>query len=161
MDLGYFLDLVYEFAFFLGIFAFFLLYAIFKGRQAVMNVTVGLYLAILITNHFPNHEKIFSGMASVQSQTLAEVGFFVFITLLATMLFFRIMPEEFQENRFESMGKKLLLSFGATALVLAICFQVLPIGDILSGDTPLHSLFAPKEFFFWWLLAPLAILYVV
>ena len=157
MDLGYFLDLVYEFAFFLGVFAFFLTFAIFKGRQAVMNVTAGLYLAIVVTTYFPNYSTIFPDA----SKALPEIGFFAFIALLATLLFFRIMPEEFQEKRFESMGKKLLLSFGATALTIAICFQLLSVGELLNANTPLQSLFAPKEFFFWWLLAPLAILYVV
>ncbi|MBP9842498.1 MAG: hypothetical protein KBC62_00680 [Candidatus Pacebacteria bacterium] len=161
MDFGYVLNFMYEFAYLLGVFAFFLVFAIFKGRQATINVTFGLYLALLISNEFPNYDRLFSGFASAESLALAKLGFFVFITLFTTMLCYRVMPSEFRETRFESIGKKLILALGATILVMTFSFQVLPISEFLTPGTPLQSLFGPEPYFFWWLLVPMVILYIV
>lgn len=161
MDLGYVLNFIYETAYFLGVFTLFLLFAIFKGRQALMNVIIGLYLALLISLEFPGYDRIFASLESSQSIAAAKLGFFAFITLFTTLLAYRIMPDEFRENRFESMGKKVLLALGATILIMAFSFQVLPVTEFLTPGTPLQSLFAPEVYYFWWLLVPLVILYIV
>ena len=161
MDWGYVLDFVYEFAYLLGIFALFLVFAIFKGRQAVMNVTIGLYLALLISLHFPGYDWLFSSLESTSAIAGGTLAFFAVLTLFTTALCYRIMPDEFREHRFESLGKKILLVTGATLLVMIFSFHVLPVTEFLTPGTPLQSLFGPKEFFFWWLLAPLVILYIV
>lgn len=154
-------DYIIEIAYFLLIFSLFVTFAIFKGRQAVMNVIIGLYLALLISIEFPNYDIIFGGIEGSKSTAGAKLGFFAIITTLTTMLCFRIMPDEFRENRFESMWKKILLALGATILVMTFSFNVLPVTEFLTPGTPLQSLFAPKVYFFWWLLVPLIILYVV
>ena len=161
MDWGTVFDYIYELAYFLGVFTLFLTFTIFKGRQAVINVIVGLYLALLIAIEFPNYELLFQGLESSQSIAAAKLAFFAFITLLTTALCWRIMPDEFQEERFEGFGKKLLLALGATILVMIFSFHVLPVTEFLTPGTPLQSLFAPETYFFWWLLVPLAILYIV
>jgi hypothetical protein len=161
MDFTYILDFIYEFAYFLGIFLLFMVFAVFKGRQAIINVIFGLYFALLITTEFPQYDKLFSGLETVQSIAAAKLGFFAFVTLLTTALSWRVMPDEFQEERFESLGKKLLLAFAATTLVLAFSFQVLPLNELLSTGTPIQSLFAPEQYFFWWLLLPLVILFFI
>lgn len=161
MDWGYILTFLYEFAYFIAVFAIFLLFAIVKGRQAIMNVIFGLYLALLISLEFPGYDFILSGLETAQSLALGQLGFFALITLLTTALCFRIMPDEFKEKRFESLGKKLLLTFGATALVMTFSFNVLPVTEILVPGTPIQSLFAPGVYYFWWLLVPMVILYIV
>ncbi len=160
MDFSNLLKFIYEFAYFLSVFGLFLAFAIFKGRQAVMNIIVGLYLALLISIEFPNYEQLFGGMVG-QEMALAKLAFFAFITLFTTALCYRIMPDEFREDKFESFGKKLLLAIGATILVMTFSFHVLPVTEFLTPGTPLQSLFGPKLYFFWWLLAPLVILYIV
>ncbi len=161
MDWGYILNFIYEIAYFLGVFGLFLVFSVIKGRQALMNVIVGLYLALLISIEFPAYDKIFSGLETSQSLAAAKLGFFAFITLFTTALCYRIMPDEFREESFESLGKKILLALGASILVMTFSFQVLPVTEFLVPGTPLQSLFAPEVFFFWWLLVPLVILYIV
>ena len=161
MDWGYVLNFIYEIAYFLGVFGLFLGLAVFKGRQAIMNVIVGLYLALLISSEFPNYKQIFSGLENSQSLAAAKLAFFAFITLFTTALCYRIMPDEFKEERFESLGRKLLLALGATILVMTFSFQVLPVTEFLTPGTPLQTLFSPEIYFFWWLLLPLVILYIV
>jgi magnesium-transporting ATPase (P-type) len=90
-----------------------------------------------------------------------KLGFFAIITALMTFLCFRIMPSEFREKKFESLGKKIIHAAAATILIMIFSFQVLPVTDFLTPGTPLQSLFAPAEYFFWWLLLPLAILFIL
>lgn len=157
----YIFDFLTEIAYFLFVFSLFVCFAIFKGRQAIMNIIIGLYLALLISIEFPNYDYIFGGLDGSHSVAWAKLVFFAIITILTTMLCFRIMPDEFRENRFESMGRKLILALGATTLVMVFSFHVLPVTEFLTPGTPLQSLFAPEAYFFWWLLLPLVVLYIV
>ena len=160
MDWGYILDFIYEAAYLLGVFGFFIFIAVWKGRQAIINLILGLYLALLITLEFPNYELIFGNLDST-TDAAAKLGFFGIITLLTTALFWRVMPEAFRENKFESFGRKLLLAVAATVLMMIFSFHVLPVTDFLSPGTPVQSLFAPEQYFFWWLLFPLLVLFMV
>jgi len=126
-----------------------------------MNVIIGLYFALLISVKFPSYDMLFSGLNSAQSLAVGQLGFFLIVTLLTTALCFRIMPDEFKEKRIESLGRKILLTFGATALVMIFSFDVLPVTEFLVPGTPIQSLFAPEAYYFWWLLLPLVILYLV
>lgn len=161
MDLTYVLNFLSEFAYLLVVFMSLLFFSIVKGRQAIMNLIVGLYLALLISIEFPGYDRLFSSIDSMQGMAAARLLFFFFITLFTTLLCYRIMPDEFREKKFESFGKKLLLSIGATILIISFSFHVLPISELLSTGTPLQSLFGPEIYFFWWLLVPLVILYIV
>lgn len=161
MDWGYVLNFMYEFAYFLGVFFLFMLFAVMKGRQAVINIIFGLYLGLLVSIVFPNYEGLFSGIENSGTLAAAKLGFFAFITALTTTLCWRVMPDEFREERFESFGKKLLLALGATILVMSFSFNVLPVTEFLTPGTPLQSLFGPEAYFFWWLLLPMVILFIV
>ncbi len=53
MSTGDLFLLIQEFAYLLGVFGFFLVYSIVRGRQAVINLVIGLYFALLISLEFP------------------------------------------------------------------------------------------------------------
>ncbi|MCA9363581.1 hypothetical protein KC851_04650 [Candidatus Kaiserbacteria bacterium] len=161
MDWAFLIDFMIEIGYFLLVFGIFLGFSVFKGRQAVMNLIFGLYLALLISIQFPNYDFILGGLDSAGSLALGKITFFAIISLLTTALCFRVMPDEFQENKFESFGKKILLAGGATILLMIFSFNVLPVTEFLTPGTPIQSLFAPEHYFFWWLLVPLVILYIV
>lgn len=161
MDWDFVINFISEFAYLITVFGLCLIFAIFKGRQAIMNLMVGLYLALLISLEFPNYDYLFGSLNTNQGLALGKLGFFALITLLTTLLCFRIMPEAFRENKFESIGKKLILSIGATILIMIFSFHVLPVSEFLTAGTPIQSLFGPEIYFFWWLLVPLVILYIV
>lgn len=132
----------------------------FKGRQALINIICGLYFALLISIHFPYYEKLLGGIERVSVQAGVKLVFFAALTFIFTKLFKRLMPSEYQEGKFESFHKKILLAGGASILVLAFSFNVLPVGEFLTTDTPIQMLFSNEGFFFWWLLLPLVFLYL-
>lgn len=161
MDIATILATLSELAYLLIVFGVFLIFAISRGRQATMNVIIALYLALLISMVFPGYEKLFRSLESAESIAAAKLLFFLFITMFTTALTYRIMPSEFKEKKFESMGKKILLAGAGTVLIMTFSFQVLPVTEFLTPGTPVQSLFEPAVYFFWWLLVPLVILYIV
>ena len=86
---------------------------------------------------------------------------FGLFTLTATILFARLMPREYGEGKFEGFWKKILLACGATVLVMAFSYHALPVTEIITPGSPIQYLFSSQSSFFWWLIAPLLLLFVV
>lgn len=161
MDTSFIINFISEIAYFLVAFGVFFFIAIIKGRQAVINLIVGLYLALLISIEFPYYSSLLGSLSTSQGVASAKLVIFIAFTVALSLLCKRIMPDEFRENKFESIGKKAALAIAATVLVMAFSFQVLPVTEFLTPGTPIQSLFAPEGYFFWWLLLPLVILFIL
>jgi len=161
MDFGFVLDFMYETAYFLAVFMLFMLWATFKGRQAMINIIFGLYLALLILIEFPYTDYLTDNLGGSVAQSLGQLVLFSIFTILTTWLFAHVMPDEFKEKKFESYFKKILLAAAASILVMSFSFQVLPVTEFLTPGTPLQTLFAPEGLFFWWLMVPLVILFLL
>lgn len=161
METATILNFLSESAYLLAVFLLFLSLAIFFGRQMLINIICGLYLSLLITIQFPYFDTILGDLNQPAVMSLAKLFIFIIILILTTLLFKRIMPSEFLENKFESFHKKIVLSLGATILIMIFSFNILPVTEFLTPGTPIQSLFAPHEYFFWWLLVPLVILVMV
>ncbi len=127
----------------------------------LINIICGLYLSLLITIQFPHFDKILGDLKQLEVVAMAKLFIFIIVLILATLLFKRIMPSEFLENKFETLHKKIALAFSATILIMIFSFNILPVTEFLTPGTPIQSLFAPQEYFFWWLLFPLVILVLV
>lgn len=158
MDTTVILHFLSESAFMLGVFLAFLGLAVFSGRQLLINIICGLYLALLINLQFPYFDVILADLKQPAVLALAKLFIFIITVLLTTLLFKRIMPREYDENKFESFHKKVVLALGATILIMIFSFNVLPVTEFLTPGTPVQSLFASEEWFFWWLMVPLLIL---
>lgn len=160
VDWSYLLDIVSELAFLLIVFGVFLTLALWKGRQALINAIVGLYLALLISLNFPYYDQLLASLESPTAIAGAKLAIFAVFTFVATLIVVRIMPDEFREKRLESLPKKFLLAAVATVLVMVFSFHVLPVTELLTPGTPVQSLFAPESYFFWWLILPLITLFL-
>ncbi|MBY0309861.1 hypothetical protein K2Q16_01810 [Patescibacteria group bacterium] len=161
MDFSDLLHFAYECVYFLIVFGVFIVIAIAKGRQALITIIAGLYLALLLSIQFPFYDQLLSYTSSATSVAMLKLGSFLAFTIFAVLLFARIMPSEFRETKFESFGKKLVLAVVATLLVMVYSFTILPVAEFLNPDTPLQSLFGQQDKFFWWLLTPLVILFFI
>lgn len=158
MDAAVILDFIKEIAFLLIVFGVFIGIAVAKGKQTLINVIMGLYLGLLLSLEFPYYENISGGAGS---ESIVKLSIFVAFTALATWLFNRLMPREFDEKAFQGFGMKFLFASGATILVMAFSFNVLPVTEFLMPGTPIQALFAPSEYFFWWLIAPIVLLFML
>jgi len=160
MDTSYLFSLIQELTYVLVVFGGFFIYSILKGRQAVINVVTGLYVALLVSFVFPYYDTFLGAAESAHSVAVGKLVLFAIFTVLGTILMARLMPDEFREKKFESISKKLLLALGGTIAVMVFSFHVLPVTELLSPGTPVQTLFGNEGYFFWWLLVPLVVLYL-
>lgn len=160
MDIPSLITLLHESLFMILVFVGFLLYAIATGRQSITNIILGLYFALLISIEFPYFETILANVHSEYAQSIVMLAVFGLFAFLSTILFARLMPREYSEKKFEAFGKKILLSAAATALVMAFSYHALPVTDIITPGTPIQYLFGSETSFFYWLLAPIVILFL-
>lgn len=160
MDTASIIAFLQESLFLIVVFAGFLGVAIFRGKQTLINITLGLYFALLLSLEFPYYDALL-GSAGAGAESIIKLTLFAGFTVISTMLFNHLMPREFEETKFEGFGKKFLFALGATILVMAFSFHVLPITEFLTPGTPIQTLFAPEEYFFWWIALPLGILFLL
>jgi hypothetical protein len=161
MDPAALISTIHQFLFVIVVFAAFLLYAFIRGRQSITNLILGLYLALLISLEFPFYGVLLAQVHSAQSEAILKIGLFAVFTLIATLLFSRILPSEYGEGTFEAAGKKLLFAIAATVLVLAYSYHALPVTELVNPGSPVQAVFAPENRFFIWLCIPLLALFVL
>jgi hypothetical protein len=159
MDWDIVMEILSEFAYLLIVFGIMWFMAVFRGRQAIINLIFGLYLALLISIEFPYYQILLG--SGEGSNAVGQLVAFAVFTLLSTWLFARVMPDAFQETKLETMHKKLLLAGAATVIVMIYSFNVLPVTEFLTPGTPIQSIFGPQNYFFGWLMLPLIILFFI
>lgn len=159
MDTAEIVVLIKESVFLLVVFSGFLLYAMGKGRYALVNLIFGLYLALLISLKFPYYNILTLGTGD--SAAMTKILIFVAFVAVGVILFRRHIPGDDYEPAFTGFSKKILLAIMATVLVMIFSFHALPVTEIITPGTPIQALFAPQENFFWWLILPLISLFFV
>lgn len=159
MDTDDLVALLKESVFLVSVFGVLMLYAMAKGRYALVNVILALYLALLISIKFPYYNEITG--SSGQGSAIAKILIFLAFVVAGIFLFRRHIPGDDYEPAFYGFGKKLLLASMGTILVMIFSFHALPVTEIITPGTPIQSLFAPADNFFWWLILPLIALFFV
>lgn len=149
-------NLIQESFFLLLVLGGFFWFALYRGRQALINLIFGLYLGLFFTQNAP--VAIITDDGTLES-ALLSVALFLAVTVAATVVIARVMPLPYKEKKFESFGKKLFLVLAATILVMLYSFHVLPIDDLVTIDSPLSALWSNANAFFAWLLVPFVLLY--
>ena len=159
MDTSAIISFLQESLFVIVVFVGFLLYALVRGRQALINLIMGLYLALLISLKFPYYDFVLGRTSSARNESILMIVVFALFALFSTVLFGRLMPSEFDEGTFESFGKKIVFALSGTVLIMAFSYHALPITEFVDPGSPIQHLFSPNEWFFWWLILPLVILF--
>lgn len=159
MDTAYLLSILQESLYLIIVFSVFLFFAIKKGRQTVTNIILGLYLALLISLEFPFYDQLLGG-DSAERESIVKLVMFGAFAFISTWMYTRILPREYSESAFEGFGKKLLLAAAGTILVMIYSYHVLPVTDFITPGSPINYLFGSEQSFFWWLMAPIVILFL-
>ena len=142
MDTGSVVPFLQESIFTIVVFGVFLFWGMVKGRYALINVILALYLALLISVEFPYYRELMSGEGG--SGAFAKILVFVGFVIGGMMLFRKHIPGDDYEPAFQGLFKKILLALMATILVMAYSFHALPVTEIITPSSPIQSLFAPE-----------------
>jgi hypothetical protein len=160
MDTSALASLFHECLYLILVFSVFLCIALMKGRYAIINMIFALYLALLVTLKFP-YFNFFLNAGSPSSNAVVMIVIFSIFTFLGIFLFRRHIPGDDYESAFQHFWTKTLLAGMATILVMAYSYQALPVTELFTPGSPIQSLFAPEENFFWWLILPLITLFFI
>lgn len=161
MNIEAIVALFHGWLFILAAFAIALGIAMFRGRQTLINLTIGAYLGLLLFTQFPYLEDIVGKAYGSKSGSILTLFVFIVFTVISAWLFARLMPREFLEGPFESMGKKILLAAVATVVVLTLSTHYLPVAEMIDISAPLPDSLTAEEFSFAWLLLPLIALFIL
>lgn len=153
------LALLSEFAFVLIVFFGFLIYTMSRGRQATINLILGLYFALLISYTFPYYTALI-GESSAETSSIVRIGLFVGFTFLSTVLFARLSYSGTKEAFFAGFPRKMAYALAATVLVLNFSFNTLPITEFIDPG-PIQGFFDSAQAFFWWLFVPVVVLFLL
>lgn len=159
MELSVILSVVQGWLFLLILFGVSLAYVLFRGRQHLINLMVGQYIALLFLQLFPYTEIVTDAFPGRQGDATATLGIFLIFTIFSTWLFSRLMPREYLEKTFESFGKKVLLAVASTVLLMTLSTHHLPVGELINIGTPLPPMLLTSELGFLWLVLTLVLLF--
>ena len=123
-------------------------YGVVKSSRALVALILALYISFLIFTLFPYQSYI----TTAQSSLIA----FIFFLVLSLFVLRKVIRRDYEESAFENFGKKVIFALLASALIMAYSYHVIPVTEFISPGSLIHSLFAPAQNFFWWLIAPLA-----
>ena len=160
MDTEALIDLLQESLYLVIVLVAFFSYASWRGGQALTNLILGLYLSLLISSNFPYYHLLPGADGVSGGEAASMIIVFIIFTILATCLFSELMPEGDDDGFFSGFGKNIGLSLLATILVMAYSFHVLPVTALIDTGTPIQTMFATPDFFFFWLLLPLPVLWI-
>lgn len=123
------------------------------GRRGIIALTFALYVATALYHFFPYKEIVLGwGSAPLLAVALTAALFFGLVTIPYTILRRVIVTDFLGRGR---MGFFFIISFLLVSMVLAIAYHVTPIRDFYAFTPAMDVLFAPEEYFFIWLGAPL------
>jgi hypothetical protein len=159
METAYIISLLNESIYLISVLSLFFIIGLIKGRYTLINIIFALYLALLLMSNFPTH-LLNPGEDPIQNAGVT-IALFVVMTIAGFFLFRRHIPGDDFVKAFEYFGKKVILTLLATSLVMVFSYTVLPVTEFIHPDTPLQPFFASESYFFWWLLAPLVILFFI
>lgn len=159
MELSVILSILQGWLFLLILFGISLLYVLVRGRQHLINLAVGQYIALLFLQLFPYKEMVIEAFPGQEGEAIATLGIFAIFTILSTWLFSRLMPREYLEKTFESIGKKILLALASTIFLMTLATHHLPVGELINIGTPLPPMLLTSELGFLWLVLTLVLLF--
>lgn len=161
MELSVILSVLQGWLFLLILFGVSLGYVMSRGRQHLINLMVGLYLALLFLQLFPYKEILTENFPGQQGGAMATLGLFAIFTIVSTLFLSKLMPREYLENTFESFGKKIMLALASTVLLMTLSTHYLPVGELINIGTPLPPALLSGELGFFWLILTLIFLFLL
>lgn len=147
-------DLIVVFAFVaVGFF-----YGISAGKSKLLSLLFSLYVSGFIFENFYYLGRLVHGR-TIMEEFLFRGFIFTAIVIVLTILFSRVLISGLDSGA-RNWWKSLLLSFTSSGLLFSYLFHLFPVKEIFTFSPATQSLFASNSAFFWWLILPLAALFL-
>lgn len=122
------------------------------GRGGIISLLIAFYAGYAIYIVFPYTGDIVNSGGSTIVKAVISIALYLAATLVPFHFIQRLTTGGFGVLSFVP---RFVLSFLAAAFLLTLAYHVFYISNIYTFPSPIDSLFAPDEYFFWWFIAPL------
>jgi hypothetical protein len=127
----------------------FTLFSRYAGRGPFVGIMLSFYTAYALYVAFPYTALLPTAPAITALAT--HVGLYLGLVLIFYIVLRRVVVSDFLY--IGSIGL-IMLSFLAAGFLLALAYHVFAVTEVYHFTPAMDMLFAPKEFFFWWFVAP-------
>ncbi len=124
-------------------------FAMREGRSAMVALVVSLYMGYALYSVFPFGDML---VGITGSQPITNIIVYVVLTFISYLLVRRIGGGGSSTIQMFPLVVLCLLTAG---FVMALGYSVLDVDKLYNLPQTLDLLFAPKEYFFWWFIAPI------
>jgi len=131
------------------LFAIFFLFAWYVGRGSFVALLLALYTAYALYVAFPYTSLL--PTAPAMTTLLAHIGLYAAMILMFYIILHRVIVSDFL---YIGIFGLIVLSFLGAAFLIAFAYHVFPVASVYQFTPAIDILFAPKEYFFLWFIAP-------
>lgn len=140
---------VSDFAIILVLVLVFIMFARSVGRGPFVAVLLAFYCAYALYVMFPYMSYL--PTAPAMTALLANAGLYLGLSFLFYIILRRVVVSDFL---YIGLFGLIILSFLGAAFLIALAYHVFPVADVYRFTPALDLLFASKDYFFWWFVAP-------
>lgn len=138
-----------DFAIVLVLVAVFFIFAWYVGRGPFVSVLISFYGAYAVYTIFPYMSYLPSAPAS--SAVLANIGLYAALAVIFYIVLGRVVVSDFLYIAVLGLAA---LSILAAGFLLALAYHVFDVTQVYQFSPAIDTLFAAKEYFFWWFVGP-------
>lgn len=131
------------------LFAIFFLFAWYVGRGPFAALFVSLYTAYAIYVEFP-----YASLLPTSPATTALLSHIVIYSVLVFLFYIILRRVIVSDFLYIGIFGLIILSFLGATFLIALAYQVFPVASVYQFTPAIDILFAPKEYFFLWFIAP-------
>jgi len=125
------------------------LFAWYMNYGQLVALLLSFYAAYAFYAAFPYLELL--PTAPALTALLAHLGLYLAFALLFYIILRRVVVSDFLHI---SIFGVLVLSFLGATFLIALMYHVFPLADVYQFSPAMDTLFALKEYFYWWFIAP-------
>ena len=127
----------------------FFLFAWYVGRGPLVAVLLAFYCAYALYGAFPYASLL--PTAPAMTALSAHIGLYAALAFAFYIILRRVVVSDFL---YIGIFGLFALSFLGAAFLIALAYHVFPVVSVYDFTPAVDALFAPKEYFWWWFVAP-------
>lgn len=139
-----------DFFIILILFGVLFMFAWYVGRGPFVALLLALYAAYAVYLLFPYAALL--PTAPALTALLARVALYFAFVAVVYIILRRVVVSDFL---YIGLFGLITLSFLGATLLLAFAYQAFPVTSVYHFTHAVDLIFAPKQYFFWWFIAPL------
>lgn len=143
----------------IAVFILFFGYGLKFGKDRIISLILSFYFAFILYSSVPYLDTL-TFLKDTDTQVfISKALIFLIFLFISNFIIKRFVYTEFSSKQVKRFFEAGILSVGATILTLALYNTIAPAESVYNFGAPISNLFSSADLFFWWLVAPLAILF--